>query len=406
MFEYLKLAWRNIWRNKRRTLITIASVFFAMFFALVMRSLQVGTYDYMIKSVLENYIGYIQIHKIGYTEDPVIDSSFNFSEEIIQKISNDKNVKAVIPRLESFALASFKENSKGVMILGIDPEKEKLLTKPDKKIIEGRYLQNQNEVIIADKLAEYFGVRPRDTIAFISQGYHGASSSGLFVVAGIIGIPNPELSKTLIYMPLHACQNFFQAENQLTSLVININDNKLLNQTLESIKKKIDPEQFEVLSYEESSPELIQQIKSDEGSGFIMLGVLYMIVGFGVFGTIMMMMAERRREFGVMMAVGMQKLRLTLLVVTEMILMALTGIAAGVIGGLPVVYYLSKHPIRFTGEMAKTYENLGWDPVMPAIVDARVFIFQSIVVLLIFFIAIIYPVYSLNKLKEINALKA
>jgi ABC-type lipoprotein release transport system permease subunit len=225
-------------------------------------------------------------------------------------------------------------------------------------------------------------------------------------VAGIMNIPNPELSKTLVYMGLTDCQQFFQAENQLTSLVINLDNGKLINTTMDSLKSKLDLANYEVISFEESSPELIQQIKSDEGSGLIMLGILYLIVGFGVFGTIMMMMAERRREFGVMVAVGMQKLRLSALVITEMALMAFIGIIVGVAGSLPVVWYLSINPIRFTGEMAQTYENMGWDPVMPAVVDGRVFLMQSLIVLLIYFIAIIYPVYSLNRLKEIQALKA
>ncbi len=406
MREYFKLAWRNIWRNKRRTIITISSVFFAMFFALIMRSIQVGTYDSMIKGVLENYTGYIQIHKSGYFEDPTLDNSFSDTNDIEKSVQAVENIKAVIPRLESYGLASNKDNSKGIMLLGIDPEKENQLTKPKDKIISGRYLSGSNEILVADKLANYLNIKPNDTLALISQGYHGASASGLFVVAGIIKIPNPDLSKTLVYMNLKDCQHFFQARGQLTSLVINLNNGKLLHKTINALKNKIDLSNYEVKSYEEISPELIQQIRSDEASGLLMLAILYLIVGFGVFGTLMMMMAERRREFGVMVAVGMQKLKLGALVALEMTLMAFIGIITGIAGSFPLIYYLYKNPIVFTGSAAESYINLGFDPKMPAAIEGRIFIIQSLVVLLIFIIAIILPLYNIIRIKEIKALKA
>ncbi|HKL66617.1 MAG TPA: hypothetical protein VJ877_01900, partial [Bacteroidales bacterium] len=133
-----KMAWRNLWRNRRRTLITAASVFFAIFFALVMRSLQLGTYDRMYKNIIESYSGYLQVQDEDFWENKIVDNVFEESNELKQLITNDQNVEGLIPRFESFALASSGSRSKGVMVMGIDPEKEKLLSDVEEKLVRYR----------------------------------------------------------------------------------------------------------------------------------------------------------------------------------------------------------------------------------------------------------------------------
>lgn len=118
-----KIAWRNLWRNKRRTLITAASVFFAVFFALLMRSLQLGSYDHMFRNAIESYTGYIQVQNEDFKENPTVDNAFEVTPEIHQVLLHDKNINDIVPRFESFALASSGALSKGVLVMGIDPGK-------------------------------------------------------------------------------------------------------------------------------------------------------------------------------------------------------------------------------------------------------------------------------------------
>ena len=134
----LKLAWRNLWRNRRRTLITSASIFFAVFFALIMRSIQLGTYDHMYKNVIESYTGYIQVQQKDFWDEKIIDNTFPAEAPMDKCILDDKNVAATVPRLESFALASNGPTSKGVIVMGVDPEKEKYLSKVSDKLVKYR----------------------------------------------------------------------------------------------------------------------------------------------------------------------------------------------------------------------------------------------------------------------------
>lgn len=406
MKEYLKLAWRNIWRNKRRTLITVASVFFAMFFALIMRSLQIGSYSQMTRGIVGAFTGYLQIHKNGYWDDKTLDYSFKNNEQLVRDLEKVENITTVVPRFESFALASAGEQTKGIMVVGIDPEKERGLTHPERNIISGEYLNGESSgVMVSKRLAEFLNLSLADTVTLLSQGFHGATAAGIFPVIAIVKLPNPEMDRRLLYMNLNTAQEFYGAYSMLTTLIINVNDPQILQDTKQKITALANHEEYEVMDWKELNPELVQQIQSDQYGGFIMLGVLYLIVGFGVLGTLIMMTTERKREFAVMVSVGMQKTKLGSILIFEMLLMGLLGIAAAILGSLPVIWLLIEYPIRFTGELAEIFEMYGFEPIMPASLESGFMIGQSLVVIVIFLLAIIYPAITVFRINEIKALR-
>ncbi len=405
MNDYIKLAWRNIWRNKRRTLITIASIFFAMFFALVMRSMQVGSYSHWINSLVQNYVGYIQIHQKGYWDNQSINNTFDYKEDLKKKVSGVEETKAIIPRLESFALASYGTRTKGAMVVGIDPDEEEKFTKPSDKLIKGNALtDNSQGVLITSGLANYLKIGINDTLVLLSQGYHGITAAGLFPVEGIIEFANPELNRRLIYINLPRCQEFYGAYGRLTSLVINLHDEDELAEAFSKLKEKLDLSQYEVMNWKELRPEMVQQIKSDQSSGYIMLGILYMIIGFGVFGTVLMMTTERRREFGVMIAIGMRKGKLALILSLEILMLGIVGIFTGLVGAFPLIRIMHEHPIRFSGQAAEAIEQYGIEPVMPFAVHGDFYMGQSLIVLVIFLVAVMYPIYSVTRIRAVKAI--
>ena len=176
---YFKLAWKNIWRNKRRSFITIGSVLFAVFFAIFMRSMQLGMYSKMIDSVVRSYYGYVQLHAKGYWEEQSLENTFERNTVDEKNISQSLNVLNVIPRLEGFALLSAGNQVRGVSLAGIVPETENELSGIKTKIVQGNYLSdNSNAIIIGQGLVEQLNLHVKDTLAMISQGYHAVSASG------------------------------------------------------------------------------------------------------------------------------------------------------------------------------------------------------------------------------------
>jgi len=406
MNNYIKLGWRNIWRNKRRTLITVGSIFFAMLFAMVMRSFQIGSYDHMVNNVVQSYTGFIQIQNEKYWDDKVIDNSFPISDSLINMVKNTNNVTDVVPRLETFALASYGLQTKGVLVVGIQPSVEDHLTKLSNRLIKGSYLDDQNGgVLVSERLADYLKIDVNDSLVLIGQGYHGMSANGIFPVKGIIHLPTPDLDNKMIYMNLKACEDLYSAPDMLTSLSLNLKDPHKLNSTAAELKKELYNMDYAVLSWKDILTDLVQQIEIDNYSGQIMLGILYMVIAFGVFGTVLMMTSERKREFAVMVAVGMQKSKLFIVALIEMIFIGILGTILGMVGSLPIIVYYYLNPIRLTGESEKMMEVYGIEPIMPFALDWHIFLNQFIIVLILVLLAIAYPLISISKINVIKGLR-
>jgi ABC-type lipoprotein release transport system permease subunit len=405
MKTYIKLAWRNLWRNKRRTIITVLSVLFAFFLALVMRSMQLGSYDLMIESAVKTSTGYIQIHALGYWDDKTIDNTFISTDTLEGKLLSTRHITAFIPRLESFALISSGDMTKGIAVIGTDPKKEDDISALGDRVIRGSYFgKDDNSVLIGEALADYLKVGVNDTIVLLSQGYHGESAQGAYPIKGIIRFTAPEMNSSMLYMPLTTAQKLYSAPERLTSLSILL-DNKKYIKTVADELKTIDVENLEVMTWRELLPEMVQAIQSDSVSGQFMLGILYIVVGFGIFGTILMMTIERRREFGIMVAVGMRRIKLALIVFIETVILALVGIVAGAALSYPIILYYHLHPYQLTGETAKAMAEFNVEPVMPFALDPGFFINQSLVVIILSILAAIYPLTVIGKFKIIPALR-
>jgi ABC-type lipoprotein release transport system permease subunit len=404
MTTNLKLAWRNIWRNRRRTLITVASIFFGVLLSAYMTSMQEGSYGKMVEIVVKFYSGYMQIHQEDYWENKSINNSFDYNQTLVDELKKYPEVDFVIPRLESFGLASAGELTRGSAIFGIVPDVENQLTKLSDKIVTGRYLKTGDDgVVIGEGLAKYLKLMLNDTLVIITQGYHGVSSAGKFPIQGIIKHVSPELNKSVIYMELKTCQNFLEAENKLTSLVVNVASNDVMKR----IMKKLRPEirsPYSVMGWDEMQPELVQLIESKRAGGVILKSILYLVIAFGIFGTIIMMIAERRREFGVMISIGMQKKKLAIILLIETLLIGLVGVCSGLAVSLPLILIQARNPIPLTGEAAKLMENFGFEPYMFFSTAPEIFSQQVISVFVLTLIIGIYPVIESLRFKANKAM--
>ncbi len=402
---YFKLAWRNIWRNKRRTAITLAAIAFAVFFACVMQSMQLGSYERMIDNVVRFHTGYVQIHDSGYWEDRTLDKSFLFDREIQQKIKALPEILVVVPRLESFALAAFMNQSKGALVIATDPATENQLTQLKSKILEGEYFDlDDKAVMIGSGLANYLKMNVGDTLILIGQGYHGVNAAGKYPIKGIVKFPAPDLNNRLVYLPLKEGQWLYGAEERLTSIALVLPSDDEVNQVISSSKQILNSD-FEVMGWRDMLPGLVQQIELDYVGGLIMLAILYTIIGFGIFGTFLMMARERKHEFGIMIAIGMKRIKLQTILLLETLLMAAVAVVTGILFSLPLVTYFHFNPIPLTGEFAEAIEKFGLEPIIPFSLDPALFIRQARVIFGLTLLLSIYPISSVFKLKIASAIR-
>ncbi len=405
MNTYFLLAWRNLWRNKRRTLIASASIFFAVIFALLMRSMQEGSYDYMVDASVSMYTGYIQVHAKDYWDKRSIDKSMELSLTRIDKIDSVKHVTLVTPRLESFSLISYGNVTKVASIVGIHPELENEMTDLKNKLISGKYLtDNSKGVMIAEGLATLLKVEIGDSVVLYGQGYHGVTAAAQVEVEGIVKFTLPALNKTMVYLSLDYSQWLYAAPNRVTTLSIMIDEAKKINEVHVAVSNLFD-EKYEVMMWSELMPELVQSIEVDNAGGIIMLGILYVVIGFGIFGTVMMMTAEKTKEFGILISVGMKKWRLSYVSFLESLFLSFIGVLAGIIVSIPILYYLKQNPIPLTGEMADVMLKFGLDPIIPFRFAANIFVDQFLTVLVIAMISALYPLSYIRKLNPVKAMR-
>ena len=403
----LKLAWRNTWRNKRRTFITATSVFIAIILALLMRSLQLGAYQRMIDNVVSFYTGHIQVHRAGYWDEKTLDNSFVPDTALTSVFKSEGEILNWVPRLESFALSSANELTKGALIVGVDPAAENKLTHLSHKIVMGKYLEEMdNGVLVAQGLAENLQLKTGDTLVVLGQGYHGVIAAGKYPLKGIVKFSAPDLNNGMVYMTLPEAQTLYGTGNRLTSFALSVTPGADASHVAALLKKRVKDLPVEVMDWKEMMPEMVQIIQVDNAGGIITISILYMIIGFGIFGTILMMLAERRHEFGILVAVGMKRVLLARVVLTEILIVCGLGVALGTLAGIPIISYFHAHPIGVSGELAKAYERFGLEPVFPFSDDYTIYFAQALIVFSLCVVLSIYPMLRILNLKTINALKS
>lgn len=401
----LKIASRNIWRNKRRSMITIGSITFAVLLACVMRSMQLGSYERMIENAARFFTGYIQVHQNGYWDDKTLDNSFAFNDELMQTIVTTEGVEVAVPRVESFALAAYGTKTKGAMVMGIDPEKEDLLTLVKSKIVAGEYLEtNDKAVMISAGLAEYLNMQVGDSIVLMGQGYHGVSAIGLYRIKGIMKFPVPIQNNQTVYMPLKEAQWLYDLPDRLTSIALVVDKAKNVDRIVADLKNKVDIETLEVMGWRDMMPDLVQGIEIDNISGQVMLWILYAVIGFGMFGTFLMMTAERMYEFGVMMSIGMQRYVMQSIIFLEMVIISSIGVVLGVGISLPFLIYYYYNPVYFSGDSAKAIESFGVEAAYFFSLEPSLFYNQAWAIFFMALILSFYPLFTIWKLEPAEAM--
>lgn len=401
----IKLAWRNLWRQKRRTLLTATALALVLFLSLITRAFQEGSYTSNIKNAAKFYTGLIQLQNPEFSDSSSIDDVLPQSEAFISVAKDNPSIDVVLPRLESFALAAKDERSKGALIIGVDPEAEDKYSGISSKIVKGTYIASgENSVLVGSGLAHYLHLDVGDELVLYGMGYHGQTAAGLYFVSGILHFPLQQLDTQLVYMPLDTAQSLYSLDKQVTAWVLNAKSLRNLPNVVDQLSRDYGKD-VAVKDWKALSPELSQQIALDKAGGIFLIYILYGIVGFGLFATILMTTLERQREFAVMLATGMLRRQLISLITIESLFISVLGVLIGLFISAPVLGYFYFNPIEITGEAAQVMLETGFEPIVPVSVDPHLALNQILVVLLILFLCLLYPMVRLLRLPIASGLK-
>ena len=403
-----KIAWRNIYRNKKRSLITITSVFAALLLIILMRALQFGFYDKLIETVVESYAGYVEIHADGFWDNQSLDNSMQVDQQLLDDIQSVEGVENIVQRLQTFSLISVGEKTKGGVINGINLSEEQKITDWNKKMVSGSFDLSDNEIIIAKGIAEFFGISENDTLILYGQGYRGMMAAGKYPVKGVIDLKNPDLNKIGLFMTMESVRNYVSSDEISTHIIIDkekyYNEDKIVEDL-----GLILSDDYEVMTWKETLPEIEQTITADSAGGLIMAFILYVIVVFGMFGTVLMMTEERKYEFGVLISVGMSRIRLFGIILVETIILSMVGVVLADMITYPISIYYNINPIDMAILMGvganQMIEEMGFSPMIPMSISWDIPLSHSLVIFIFSLLISIYPAIKISKLNPVKSMK-
>ena len=400
--ELFKLAWKNIFRQPTRSIITITSILLGILLTMVGGSMTDGSHISMIQSILDLSTGEMQIQHKDYHGNPSFDN-FIFVDyhKIINNVKDKYPALKVAPRVTFDGLISNRD-SIGAQIIAINPESEKSVSKIVKNIISGEFLSGKgNEILVGKKMLQLLNIKLGDEVVVLSQAYMGNMAVDLFTVKGVFDLHQDEANAYLVYTNLSAAQKFLMIDG-ISSIVVKADIERVTYYTKEL--KKMLPSGLVVLPWDTLLPDLKQIISLDSAFGILFFIILMIILAVGVMETIILNIHERIREIGVLLAVGMKRTQIIMLFLYEGIIMVIVGGLLGTILGYLIILHYYNHPIYL--ESAKElYEYFGADPYMYFALRSPLMWQMPLLLIVFFLVFLVIPIYQVVKLKPISALR-
>lgn len=406
----MKMAWRNIWRNPRRSILTILAIAFAGLLLVFMLSFQFGTYDDMIEFSLRIHPGHLQVTADGYREDKDIRKVVEDPQAVGRILNGLDKVSAYTFRDNAFALLSSDARTYGAAVTGIVPAREAAVTTIEEVIREGRYLSGEStgRIMLGQTLAENLKSEVGGEIVLLGQARDGSVAADVFTVEGTFSTGNPEMDRNMAMIPLKTFDELFfmrGAVHEVVAVCDTLDDVPgVVSRVKMEIQKLRQGNDLVVWNWQELIPGLLQGIKIDLFSGVIFYFLLIIVVAFSILNTFLMAVFERTREFGVLLALGVARARLTLLLLYESMSLTVLGLAGGMVGGALLTLYFSGRGIHISGA-EEALRQYGLPEVLRPELSALSLLLGPAVVFVITFLTALYPAFRVRFLKPADALR-
>ncbi len=404
---FMRQSFRNARRNVRRSAITVLEIAIGTAALLFLWAFIDGVAEQMIDNSTRYLTTHMQVHRTGYQREPGPGLTLDDDAAVIRMIRSVAGSNARISRrLEGGALASFGDKSRGVDVLGIDPQTEREVTTLVETVQEGRFLnaQDQEGAVIGFRIAEALGMHVGDELVLVTQGADGSLGAARHRVQGIFRTQMDSLDSQLVLLPLPASQALFATGDQVTSVVVRLSERGKLTDALERLRARLG-HTHEALSWEALLPPVRQAITIHRIVGMVLVIVMFLVVAAGIANTVLMNVMERTREFGVMMAVGVSPGQIMRVVLYEAAQLGLAGVAGGCATGLAIIQYFSHTGMNFEAYVAAVETMHGLNPVIfPALSPGRGILVAG-ALWLTAVCAALYPAWRAARLTPVDALR-
>lgn len=401
------LAWRNIWRNKVRTALTLLAIAFATVILVFFVSLQFSSYDTSINISTSMFHGHLQVQNPEYFDKVRIRNTLRGAEKLRKKIEEVDGVVSASTRAVTHALTSSEDRTYGAQIVGVDPLRDNKTSTIASSIATGRYLTSNDtyQAIVGRLLAKNLKVSVGDDITVLGQGREGSLAATVVTVVGIFSTPSQDLDRATIEIPLLTFQDEFQMGNAAHSIVVMTDSLREAENIKPKIAALLNEEEAGVYIWHELLPGLKEAIELDLAASWLFYLGLVLIVALSIVNTFLMSVLERKREFGVMLALGMSPGRIGRLVFGECLILTSTGLLVGIALGSCLVFYYGI--VGFSVPGSEEVMKL-WN--LPGAVYTRLTLLSvtlgPIVILTSALLAIIYPIIQIWQVRPVEAMRS
>jgi ABC-type lipoprotein release transport system permease subunit len=407
----LALAWKNIWRNKKRSLIILIATAIGLTAGLFTVGMITGMYDSVVYSGINREIGELQIHTSAFKKDQLISQNLPQPDSIMNIVKKYPNIKSAASHSLIEGMASSPTSSSGGIIIGINPDGEKQVTSISKSLIDGSYLEEPNTVLIGNKLAEKLKLKLRSKIVLSFSGLDGSIIYGAFRISGIYRTESTNFDASNIFISRSDLIPLLDTEVPVHEIIIRVKNSGLLEMTQLDLGKMVqnfnstqDNDQIVVENWKEIAPELKLTADSSGLVNTIFLGIILFALLFGLTNTLLMSVLERVRDFGVLLAVGMYRRRLFAMIILESFFLSFTGGIIGVLFGWGITSYFHSVGIDLS-IVSDGLSAYGIPTMLYPYIRSSVYGSLSIMMIAASIIAALYPAIKAVRLKPVESIR-
>ncbi|MDH5359765.1 MAG: FtsX-like permease family protein [Gammaproteobacteria bacterium] len=404
----IALAWRNIWRHKRRTNLTLAGIAFSCFLFVFATPVQYGAFDSMIDLSLRMFMGHAQVQREGYLDNPQMSTAIDDASTIAEGLRATGKYDAIGIRIAGFALVSSEKRSYGTQVLGVETKNEHTISGLPDTIKDGDFLSADDapELVIGRALARNLKVDVGDELTLLGAGMDGSVAASILKIVGIFESGDDQLDRFMVEIPIKTFQSMYSMGESAHMIIVsakNPNDRDILPMMLsEDIPANSE---LVAVSWEELLPGLKEMWNMKKGGGLIFMLILTVVVVFSIFNTFLMSILERTKEFGLMLALGAMPRNIIRMVMTESFMISVLGLVAGLAISLPLVLYLAQTGFMYPGvEDILDQYNVNIDKIFPQVNLFNILLGPAIIFVSTNLAAWI-PILRIRRLKPVDAMR-
>jgi ABC-type lipoprotein release transport system permease subunit len=405
MWIYIKLAWRNLLRNKRRSLIAGTAIGIGLAALIFVDALVIGMERNMVEAATSTFLGEGEIQRKGFRSTQQADLTINRSAWILDNLRQEQILKLFAPRVLSYGVISSTADLCSIELVGIDPKNEKGISEIDETIVKGSYFSGNDarDIVIGSRLAEILQVELGDRLVVtVSQASTGMLAQDLFRVSGIFRLKIPEMDRSMVFMRLPKAQELLGIGKNVHSIVLTFKDPKHGSDATLPLWKKYSQFGNEAVGWPKIMPQLEAVFELSKFSVYLVGLILFGVVALGIINTLFMSLHERMFEFGVLRAVGTRPFGIAKLIVCEAGSLAIVSIAMGCLIGCIVTLIVAATGIDYTGI---EYVGVTFRKLIYPVLRIRQFIEYPLWVFIFTILAGLYPAIHAARMSPAAAMR-